>query len=110
MNFVYPNFLWALFLLLIPIIIHIFSFRRYKTIYFSRVEFLKEIKEDSRTGARLKHLLILASRLFFIAALVFAFAVGVSTYNFGTLMRYKIPVLPFYAIFLIIVIAQKNEK
>lgn len=74
MNFVYPNFLWALFLLLIPIIIHIFSFRRYKTIYFSRVEFLKEIKEDSRTGARLKHLLILASRLLFLAALVLAFA------------------------------------
>lgn len=74
MNFVYPNFLWALFLLLIPIIIHIFSFRRYKTIYFSRVESLKEIKEDSRTGARLKHLLILASRLLFLAALVLAFA------------------------------------
>ncbi|MEQ9424496.1 MAG: hypothetical protein RJQ09_08775 [Cyclobacteriaceae bacterium] len=29
-------------------------------------------------------------------ALVFAFAVGVSTYNFGSLMRYKIPLLPFY--------------
>ena len=28
--------------------------------------------------------------------LLFAFAVGVSTYNFGTLMRYKIPLLPFY--------------
>ncbi len=30
-------------------------------------------------------------------AIVFAFAVGVSTYNFGTLSRYKIPLLPFYA-------------
>jgi len=28
--------------------------------------------------------------------LLFAFAVGVSTFNFGTLMRYKIPLLPFY--------------
>lgn len=27
--------------------------------------------------------------------LVFAFAVGVSTFNFGTLMRYKIPLYPF---------------
>ena len=30
-------------------------------------------------------------------SIVFAFAVGVSTYNFGSLSRYKIPLLPFYA-------------
>ncbi|MEP2024099.1 MAG: hypothetical protein ABJI85_05525, partial [Reichenbachiella sp.] len=35
-------------------------------------------------------------------SLLFAFAVGVSTYNFGTLMRYKIPVIPFYLITLTI--------
>ncbi len=29
--------------------------------------------------------------------LIFAFAVGVSTFNFGTLARYKIPMLPFLA-------------
>ncbi len=31
-----------------------------------------------------------------IFSLMFAFAVGVSTYNFGTLMRYKIPMMPFF--------------
>jgi len=31
-------------------------------------------------------------------ALIFAFAVGVSTYNFGTLSRYKIPLMPFYMV------------
>ncbi len=31
-----------------------------------------------------------------IFAIVFAFAVGISTYNFGTLARYKIPLIPFY--------------
>jgi hypothetical protein len=31
-------------------------------------------------------------------ALFFAFGVGVSTYNFGTLARYKIPLMPFYFI------------
>ena len=31
-----------------------------------------------------------------VFALVFAFAVGVSTFNFGTLSRYKIPMMPFY--------------
>lgn len=37
-------------------------------------------------------------------SLIFAFAVGISTYNFGALSRYKIPCLPFYASFLLIVI------
>lgn len=34
-------------------------------------------------------------------SLSFAFAIGISTANFGTLVRYKIPLLPFYLIFLI---------
>lgn len=34
--------------------------------------------------------------------LLFAFAVGVSTSNFGTLMRYKIPMMPFFFSFLLI--------
>jgi hypothetical protein len=43
--------------------------------------------------------------LFFITfSLIFAFAVGISTYNFGALSRYKIPCLPFYAAFLLIFI------
>lgn len=29
-------------------------------------------------------------------SLTFAFAVGISTYNFGTLVRYKIPLIPFF--------------
>lgn len=36
-------------------------------------------------------------------AITFAFAVGVSTFNFGTLMRYKIPMLPFYLIGLLLI-------
>ncbi|MEP4533562.1 MAG: hypothetical protein ABJ004_10785 [Cyclobacteriaceae bacterium] len=35
-------------------------------------------------------------------AVIFAFAVGVSTYNFGTLMRYKIPMMPFFALLLVL--------
>jgi hypothetical protein len=35
-------------------------------------------------------------------AVMFAFAVGVSTYNFGTLSRYKIPLLPFYSMGLVL--------
>src|SRR5436190_17609972 len=74
MNFVYPNFLWASTLVAIPIIIHLFNFRRYKIVYFSRVKFLKEVTEDSRSGVKLKHLLVLISRILAILCLVFAFA------------------------------------
>jgi len=74
MSFVYPNFLWANLLIVIPIIIHLFNFRRYKTVYFSRVKFLKEVIEDSRSGSKLKHLLILFARILTILCLVTAFA------------------------------------
>jgi hypothetical protein len=42
--------------------------------------------------------LVLKPVVFFnlIFSLTFAFAVGISTYNFGTLVRYKIPLIPFY--------------
>lgn len=36
-----------------------------------------------------------------VFSITFAFAVGVSTFNFGTLARYKIPLLPFYLLALI---------
>jgi hypothetical protein len=60
--------------LIIPIIIHLFNFRKYKTVYFSKVDFLTEVVEDSKSGNRLKHLLVLLSRLLMIIALVLAFA------------------------------------
>jgi hypothetical protein len=34
--------------------------------------------------------------LCFVFSLIFAVAVGTSTSNFGTLVRYKIPLIPFY--------------
>jgi len=36
-------------------------------------------------------------------ALLFAFFTGISSYNFGSLSRYKIPCMPFYLIFLILI-------
>jgi len=40
----------------------------------------------------------------FSFAIVFAFAVGISTYNFGSLVRYKIPMLPFFVMGLFIIL------
>lgn len=74
MKFVYPEFLYALFAIAIPIIIHLFNFRKFKKVYFSNVEFLKEVKQESQAKSKLKHLLILLSRILAIVFLVFAFA------------------------------------
>lgn len=74
MKFAYPEFLYALFAIAIPIIIHLFNFRKYKKLYFSNVEFLKEVQQETQSKSRLKHLLILLSRILAITFLVFAFA------------------------------------
>ncbi len=44
-----------------------------------------------------------------VFSLTFAFAVGISTYNFGTLFRYKVPLMPFYGIFLAIAWSRPNK-
>ncbi len=74
MKFLFPTFLFALFTVAIPIIIHLFSFRQYKTVYFSNVDFLRDIKKESKKKSRLKQLLILIARILAIIFLVFAFA------------------------------------
>ncbi len=73
MSFLYPSFLWALLALSIPIIIHLFNFRKTTQVYFSNTRFLKEVKEATSAKRRLKHYLILLSRLFFLFFLVITF-------------------------------------
>ena len=74
MQFLYPSFLWALLALAIPIIIHLFYFRRFKKVFFTNVKFLKEVKEETSARSRLRNLLTLLMRLGAMAALVLAFA------------------------------------
>lgn len=74
MSLLHPEFLLALTALAVPIIIHLFNFRRFKRVVFPNVRFLKEVDLKTRSKNRLKHLLVLLSRLLAVAALVFAFA------------------------------------
>ncbi len=74
MKFLYPEFLFGLFALAIPIIVHLFNFRKSKKIYFSNTRFLKNIKKSTSQKLKLKHYLILFSRLLFLTFLVLAFA------------------------------------
>ncbi len=46
----------------------------------------------------------------FFFSIVFAMFVGASTLNFGTLVRYKIPCLPFYTISLFLIYEKVKEK
>jgi len=74
MSFLYPSFLWALFALAIPLIIHFFNFRRVKKVYFTNVRFLKELKTETNSFKTLRELLILLMRLGLVTSLVVAFA------------------------------------
>lgn len=74
MHFLYPSMFWWLFALAIPVIVHLFNFRRHKLLYFSNVSLLKSLQQESSKKRNIKHLLILLSRLLFIAAFVFALA------------------------------------
>jgi len=74
MSFLFPLFLLALLAVAIPVSIHLFNFKRYKTIYFSNVQLLKRIKQESKKKSQLKQLLILLSRILVIVFLVLAFA------------------------------------
>ncbi len=74
MSFNHPEFLYGLFAILIPIIIHLFNFRRYKKLYFSNIEFLKNITTETRKQNKLKHLIILLLRILAILFIVLAFA------------------------------------
>lgn len=74
MNFLFPTFLFGLAAIAIPIIIHLFNFRKYKKVYFTNVQFLKELKQESDSKSKLKEYLILACRILAITCLVLAFA------------------------------------
>lgn len=74
MQFLYPQFLFALFALAIPVIIHLFNFRRYKRILFTNVQFIAAVKESQKSKNKLRHLLILLARMLAIACVVIAFA------------------------------------
>ena len=74
MRFLYPNMLWGLFALLIPILIHLFNFRRHKLVYFSNTAVLRSIQQENAKTRKLKYLVTLLLRCLFIAALVLAFA------------------------------------
>lgn len=73
MQFLFPTFLWALAFLAIPVIIHLFYFRRFRKVYFTNVRFLREVKEDTSARSKLRNILVLIARLLALLFLILAF-------------------------------------
>ena len=69
-----PGMLFGLLAVSIPIIIHLFKFRKLKIVYFSNTEMLQQLKNETVSKTRLKHLLVLLARILSIITLVLAFA------------------------------------
>ena len=74
MLFSAPAFLWGLLALLVPVIVHLFNFRRYKRVYFSNVDRLQQLQTQSRRHRNVRSWVVLALRCLALAFLVLAFA------------------------------------
>lgn len=74
MHFKHPEILYFLFLLIVPILVHLFQLRRFKTSYFTNVKFLKELAVQTRKSSKIKKRLLLATRLLLLTFLILAFA------------------------------------
>lgn len=74
MQFRHPEFLYALFALVIPIIVHLFQLRRFQKVSFTNVQFLKAVTIQTRKSSQIKKWLTLLARLLALAGLIIAFA------------------------------------
>ena len=90
MQFKYPEILFFLFLLLIPLLIHLFQLQKFKKEVFTNVKFLKEIELETRKSSKLKKLLILLARMLTLMALVIAFSQPFINKNEGLQKRQSI--------------------
>ena len=73
MQFKYPELLWTLLLLLIPVLVHLFQLRKFKKTAFTNVSLLKKVRAQTRKSRTLKKWLLLFSRVLLFASLIFAF-------------------------------------
>jgi len=74
MRLLEPYFLYAFLALAIPVLIHLFSLQKHKTVYFSNVAFLKQIRQKKSTITKLQKLLLLLVRLVLLSAVILAFS------------------------------------
>ena len=74
MQFNNPNILYALFALIIPILVHLFQLRKFQKTEFTNVKFLSELIVQTRKSSQLKKWLVLTFRLLAFIAIILAFS------------------------------------
>jgi hypothetical protein len=74
MHFKQPEILFFLFLLIVPILVHLFQLRRFKKEYFTNVRFLKALSIQTRKSSKIKKWLLLACRMLLLTCIILAFA------------------------------------
>ena len=74
MRFINPYVLFGLLAIAIPVIVHLFNFRRYKIFYFSNTRFLQTVLQQTHKQSKIRKLIILSLRILAITAIVLAFA------------------------------------
>lgn len=74
MKFQNPEILYFLWLLIIPILVHLFQLQKFVKVPFTNVAFLQKIVQDTRKSSQIKKWLILATRLLLFSAILFAFS------------------------------------
>ncbi len=70
-------FLWFFLFLSVPVLVHLFNFRKAKPFFFTNVRFIQKISTEARSEKKIKYFLILCSRMlaffFFIHIFLSAF-------------------------------------
>ena len=90
MNFIKPDILYFLLLIVIPVIIHLFNLQRHKKILFSDVYFLTKINEESKSVKKIKRFILLLTRILTLSAIIFAFAFPTKEKNSSNLKSDRI--------------------
>jgi len=74
MQFKYPEVFYFTFVLIIPLLIHLFKLQKFNKVPFTNVALLKKIDLESRKSSRLKKWLILLFRTLALLGLLFTFS------------------------------------
>ena len=74
MQFKNPEILYFFWILIIPILVHLFQLQKFVKVPFTNVAFLKKIIQDSRQSSRIKKWLILSIRMLLFLAILFIFS------------------------------------
>ena len=84
--FIHPALLWGLFLVSIPLVIHLINLLRHRRVRWAAMEFLLAAYRKHRTRVRMKELLLLLMRMAAVAMVVLIVAQPLLKSRLGSLL------------------------